>query len=236
MDDSGLYFSAAGGIALYSEIGKAKTGFWFEKDGEEFHYDGTTRKDGRPTLREADLDQSFDIGWAVDAALGYRFGAFRAEAEGAYFSASPSKIGSAELDKDLFDTLPSLSVLAIMANGWYDFDTGTMFVPFVSLGLGAFNGSLSSGAPKNAPSDFEATVSSAWGFAYQGSAGVAMELGGGLSLNLAYRLFGTLEATYTTEVDSALGAGLPETPDKVIAATAYPLLAHRIELGLSFSF
>ena len=148
INDSGIYFEAGGGLVLFSEIGKVKSGDWFEKDGKPFYYDddGTTKKDGTPTLKEADYDAGYDIGWAIGGAVGYRFGDIRAEAEVFYFSASQNRLGSADIDKDVFDTPPSLSVLSLMANGWYEFDTGTVFSPFIGLGLGGFQGAFSSGA------------------------------------------------------------------------------------------
>ena len=115
MTDSGIYFEAGGGLALFSEIGKVKSGTWYEEDGEPFYYDGTTKKDGTPTLKEADYDAGYDIGWAIGGAVGYRFGDIRAEAEVFYFSASQNRLGSADINKDVFDTPPTLSALSLMA-------------------------------------------------------------------------------------------------------------------------
>ena len=235
MDDSGIYFNAGGGLALFPEVGKVKAGSWFEKDGEPFYYDSGTRKDGTPTLKERDLDASFDIGWAVGGAIGYRFGAVRAGVEGSYFTANFNEVGGIEIKQDAYDTAPGVSAFSIMANGWYEVDTGTIFSPFVGLGLGALQGTNSSGVLKDAPDGTEAIVHSGWGFAFQGGAGVAMQVADGLSIQLRYRLFGTLETTYTDETtDSDLLAGLPGSPDKAIAAIAFPLLVHGIELGLSY--
>ncbi len=233
---SGIYFTGGAGLALISEIGKAKGGIWYEKDGKAFYYDSSgTKKDGTPTLAEGDIDYGFDMGWALAGAIGYRFGALRAEGTGSYFSANYNSFGNFDVDKDDYETPPSFTTFAIMANGWYDFDTGTMFTPFVGLGLGAFQGTNSGGVPKNAPDSFEATAQSAWGFAYQGGAGVAMEVVDSLSIRLGYQLFGTLETTYIDEeTDSDALSFLPDSPDKAISAIAFPLLVHRIELGLSY--
>ena len=78
---------------------------------------------------------------------------------------------------------------------------------------------------------------SAWGFAYQAGVGVAMEVADGLSVQLGYRIFGTLETTYTTEItnESLLSLSIiPDAPDKYISALALPLMVHRIELGVSY--
>lgn len=88
---------------------------------------------------------------------------------------------------------------------------------------------------ENAPDGSEATVHSGWGFAYQGGAGVAIKVAGGLSIRLGYRLLGTLETTYTHEdTDSDTLALVPDRQDKIISAIALPLLVHRIELGLRY--
>ena len=233
---SGIYFTGGAGLALISEIGKAKIGSWYEKDGKAFYYDNSrTKKDGTPTLAEGDIDAVFDMGWALAGAIGYRFGALRAEGAGSYSSGDLNSFGGTKIGKDDYDTPPSFTTFAVMANGWYDFDTGTMFTPFVGLGLGAFRGTNSGGVPKNAPDSYEAPAQSAWGFAYQGGAGVAMEVVDSLSIRLGYQLFGTLETAYMDEeTDSDALSFLPDSPDKAISVTAFPLLVHRIELGLSY--
>ena len=232
MSDSGLYFNVGGGLSLFSEIEKAKVGLWFEKDGDAFYLDGAVRKEGTPTLKEGDYDVSFDMGWAVGGALGYRFGAVRVEGEGSYFSANLNKYAGLELDQDDFETQPSMSVLALMANGWFDVDTGTIFSPFIGIGVGGLQGTSSQGVGKNAPDDFEAIEHSGWGFAYQAGAGAAVEVTDGLSIRLGYRLFGTLETTYTAEVE------VEDSPlaDTSFQAVAFPLLVHRIELGVGYQF
>ena len=233
MSDSGLYFNAGGGVSLFSEIGKAKGGDWSEKDGEAFYLDDNgDKKDGTPTLVEGDYDVSFDMGWTVGAALGYRFGAVRVEGEGSYFSANVSKMGDFEIDGDDFDPQPSISVLSLMANGWFDVDTGTIISPFLGIGVGALHGNSSQGLRKPAADDAEVVEHSGWGFAFQGGAGAGIEVTDGLSVRLGYRLFGTLETTYTYKVDVEDS----ETEDKSVLGLAFPLLVHRIELGVSYQF
>ena len=72
-----------------------------------------------------DCDASFDMGWAVGGAVGYRVGAIRVEGEGAYFSATLGKFGALDIEKDDFDTQPGIAALSLTANGWYEIDTGT---------------------------------------------------------------------------------------------------------------
>ena len=233
MSDSGFYFNVGGGLSLFSEIEKAKEGLWFEEDGEAFYIDDDeTRKDGTRTLKEGDYDVSFDMGWSVGGALGYRFGAVRVEGEGSYFSANLNKFAGLDLDQDDFETQPSMSVLALMANGWFDVDTGTIFSPFIGISVGGLQGTTSRGVLEGAPDDFEPIEHSGWGFAYQAGAGAAVEVTDGLSIRLGYRLFGTLETTYTSKVEATGPAGA----DMTVHAVAFPLLVHRIELGVGYQF
>ena len=224
MSDSGVYFNVGGGLSLFSEIGKAKVGLWWKKDGDEFYFDETgARKDGTPALKEGDLDVSFDLGWAIAGAVGYRFGDLRVEGEGAYLAATLNKYTGMEIDKDTFDTQPGIGVLALMLNGWYDIDTGTIVSPFLGIGVGGLQGTTTQGVPKNAPDEFEARVHSGWGLAYQAGAGAAVEVIDGLSVRLGYRLFGTLETTYTSETDTAGSATVSAVADKLVQGVAYPL-------------
>ena len=232
--DSGIYFDVGGGLAIVPEIAKAKVGLWYEKDGKEYYLDTATgeKKDGTPTLKEADYDAGFDLGWTVGGALGYRFGDIRAEADVSYTSANYNKLGGIEIKKDNYDTLPSLTILSFMANGWYEIDTGTMFSPFIGLGLGGFHGTISTGKPKGAS---ESTEQTGWGFAVQGGAGVAVEVTDGLSIRLGYRLFvAPLETTYTYESTDLKIDPAGNSVDKAIIGTAAPLMVHRIELGVSY--
>ena len=84
--------------------------------------------------------------------------------------------------------------------------------------------------PKNAADDFESVEHSGWGFADQAGAGVAVEITDGLSVGLGYRLFGTLETTYTAKTDVTNLAAA----DKAVQGLAYPLLVHRVELGVRY--
>ena len=114
-----------------------------------------------------------------------------------------------------------------MANGFFDLDTGTPFVPFIGIGVGAVNLSVKLNASEDAPKpQFEG---SGWGFAYQANVGVAYEIVDAVALNLGYKFFGTLE----TQVTDAGADADSETDDMYVKPT---LLAHRAELGVRFRF
>ena len=232
--DSGISVAVGGGVALVSEIAKAKGGFWYEKDGKEYYLDPSTgeRKDGTPALKDVDPDPKygFELGWTVSGALGYQFGDVRAEAEVSYTSANQNMAGGVELTDD---TLPSLNLLSLMANGWYEIDTGTMFRPVVGVGLGAVQGAYSS-ANADGTSGSSGMDFNGWGFAVQGAAGVAVEVSDGLSVQLGYRLFAAPQITLTSEVSGPNTDLAGNSADKTVGGLAFPLWVQRIELGLSY--
>ena len=114
--------------------------------------------------------------------------------------------------------------MAILANGFFDLDTGTPFVPFIGIGVGAVNLSV-----KLFPDDKETKPhfeGSGWGFGYQANVGVAYEIVDAVALTLGYKFFGTLETQVTD-------AGEDDAKDEYVKPT---LLAHRAELGVRFRF
>ena len=121
----------------------------------------------------------------------------------------------------------NLTVMAILANGFFDLDTGTPFVPFIGIGVGAVNLSvkLFDDPMTITPHVFEG---SGWGFGYQANVGVAYEIVDAVALTLGYKFFGTLE----TEVTDA-GEDDDDSDDMYVKPT---LLAHRAELGVRFRF
>ena len=223
--DSGLSIAVGGGVAFVSEITEFKAGHRTEKDGEVVSEQELTSVE--------DYLAGFELGWSVHGALGYQFGDIRAEAEFSYLSANQNKLESGgreiEFSEDDYDALPRLAAMSFMANGSYELDTGTPFSPFVGIGIGATNLSLLGATPKDAADDFEPTEATGWGFAYQAGAGLGVEVADGFSIRLGYRLFGTLETELTseTEWDSPL-------VDTVISTGAFPMMAHRIELGIGY--
>jgi len=108
-------------------------------------------------------------GWTVHGAVGRTFGDhFRAEGELLYSDAK-GKSGDGRI-----------KVLAGLANGYYDFDTGTKLRPFVGAGVGVGQVKLDGG-----PVHDDAT-----GFAYQMQTGVSYPINDRLSTQIAYRYLG----------------------------------------------
>jgi len=79
---------------------------------------------------------TYDVGFAAGGQIGYAFGGPRVELEYSYRYNSAHTIGSADGE---VDATGSLRANAFLANFIYDFDTGSRWVPYVGLGLGAAN-------------------------------------------------------------------------------------------------
>jgi opacity protein-like surface antigen len=114
-----------------------------------------------------------DTGFTVSGAAGIRLDGiglrgFRGELEGGYSEAENSNQPG------------HTSVSFGLANVYYDFSTGSPLRPFVGAGIGI--------------GDVDDGFASGTGLAYQGTAGVAMNIGGGFDLELAYRYFGVTGA------------------------------------------
>lgn len=111
-----FYVGAHGGLSLQSES-------------------TLTDKSGVPPLIDVDVD--FDAGGTVGGVLGYRFPLGRnsidAEVEATY------RTNGIDTASALGVTVPvagDLTSVAVMANGWFNFGTGTPFTPYVGGGLG----------------------------------------------------------------------------------------------------
>lgn len=148
----------------------------------------------------------FDTGLGLSGAVGHAWGNFRLEGEfsnrkndldaidvqsltiaGVLFTA----LGTADLTGDT-------SSFGFMANGWYDVDTGTKWVPFVGAGLGVakINIDVESVAGVAVVYDESDTV-----FAYQVGAGIGYKVTPTVTVNLAYRFFGTSDPEFDDGVD-----------------------------------
>jgi opacity protein-like surface antigen len=211
METAGIYVNAGGGLAIVP---------------------GTTEtphsKDFLENPRNSnDADWAFDLGFGVDGAVGYDFGIFRADLEFAYltskfvFDVDPDDGRGDNVEAD-----DSLTVMAGMANAWYDLDTGTAWTPYIGIGVGATN--LTVQLADGSDEDDEYFNGTGWGFAYQAGVGVAFEVLDGFSLVAGYQFFGTLETDVT-----APGESTDDDDDHSVSPT---LMAHGVQLGLRFLF
>ena len=127
----------------------------------------------------------FDPGYAFGGDVGYDFGPVRLEGEIEYRSNDYDKAGLDSVGKA--KSGGSYKSLALMVNGYYDFENSSSFTPFLMAGIGGADidtDSVTSGG-LNVPDD------DSWQFAYQVGAGVGWEFTDSWILDISYRFFGT---------------------------------------------
>ena len=152
-------------------------------------------------------DLDFDPGVGVTGAVGYAWDDLRLEGEISfrYNNLDSLSVSSVTTGGTTFATavgsLPvngAASTLGFMANAWYDFDTGTPWTPFIGGGAGGAYMNLDISSVGGTPVIYD---ESDLVIAYQGSAGLAYQVNSLTSVNVSYRLFGTMDPTFSDDVD-----------------------------------
>ena len=191
---------------------------------------------------------SFDVGLVgLRLAGGYRIFGFRPEVELSYRELpltnleyeSLSLSNGVKLTGDALEAFndtvsvqaPSdIRLLGLMANVWYDLDTGSPVVPFIGFGMGASQVTIRSKIkielPLPLPPEQVFPPSSGWAFAYQAGGGVGFDLGFGMTAHIGYRVYGTTDAEMEWNAEGS-------TTEDVLRA---PSLHHNVGLGLQFRF
>ncbi len=156
----------------------------------------------------------FDNGYAVNAAIGYKFGMPRIEGEISWQKNDFDKQIETGTTRNAGG---DLSVSAFMINGYLDFETHTRFTPFITLGIGFANvdvNDLTSSGTKVL--DDNDTV-----MAYQAGAGVAVDIAENIVLDFKYRYFMTQDQDFTAI-------------DKSIIHNEFS--SHNLLIGIRYSF
>ena len=212
MESSGIYVNVGGGLAILPGT---------EDTPHSRNFPANPRNVN-------DANWAFDIGFGVDAAVGYDFGSFRTDLEFTYLTS-----------KFVFDVNPdagrgdneeaddTLTVIGGLANAWYDLDTGSAWTPYIGIGVGATFLSVQLATGQDEEDRY--LDGSGLGFAYQAGLGVAFEVLSGFSLTAGYQFFGTLD----TEVTDDNGTTDNDDDDHTVTPT---LMAHGIQLGMRFLF
>lgn len=146
------------------------------------------------------FETEFDPGFVAQGAAGYAWRNFRFEGEASYRRASADTLNVTAVTLagvGAFNTaLPlkgggDVTALGLMANGWYDFDLGAKWRPFIGGGVGIANVSLNDvtgdigGTPSPLADDDD------WVLAYQAGAGIGYQYNPSLTISLGYRFFAT---------------------------------------------
>lgn len=172
-----------------SSVALAETNGWYvgAEGGANFVPEETFKAgDGTNSWKE-----SHDTGYGLLGQAGYGFGPLRAEGELGWRSNGVSKA----TQNGLVTGNGDLDVISLMANVYYDVNTGTAFTPYVGVGIGGANlrahhirGTAANGASGTLTKDDD------YVFAYQGILGGSYAINDALSLNADYRYFRTTEA------------------------------------------
>ncbi|TNJ39026.1 porin family protein [Chlorobaculum thiosulfatiphilum] len=126
-----------------------------------------------------DIDDALDSGLVLNGAVGYNFGSARLEGAVGYQSHDVS---------DADDV--NISILTVMANAYYDFDTDSGIRPYIMGGAGIAD------VDTNQDTDSE-TV-----FAWQVGAGLGFEVADNTTLDLGYRYLKPSEIEDSIDIES----------------------------------
>jgi opacity protein-like surface antigen len=152
----------------------------------------------------------FDGGFGINAALGYRFDAFRIEAEYTFMNNECDTAGAAGLSSD---TVGNVNLRAWMFNVYHDIEIqGWCWQPYLGAGIGIYQSELNGLFP-----DFFQQVGGAFAttpinatsnmpFAYQFRAGASRPLGERTDLFVGYRYFHGEELTFSSAPFAGPGA------------------------------
>lgn len=153
-----------------------------------------TVKGGVTQAQDQSFDTSYDTGFTGGAAVGKKFGNYRAEVEGIY---EESDVDSAAVDG-------KTEFYGAMVNGLYDFKNASRFTPYVGAGVGY-------GKVRYSSDTAGVDSSSEDALAYQGIAGVGYELNPCWTLTGEYRYVGTTKEADTRYQSHSAVAGLRYT-------------------------
>ena len=177
-----------------------------------------------------DFDTEFDPGFGVHGAVGHSWDGFRLEGEVSYrkndldaltvTNVTLAGIGSFDVAAE-FDAEGDVSALGFMVNGWYDFDTGSPWKPFIGGGVGTARISLNEVSATVAGMSVPLADDEDQVFAYQAGAGIGYELTPTIIVSLGYRFFGTLDPEFTDVT------GIPFDAE---------YRSHNVEVGVRFLF
>lgn len=153
-------------------------------------------------------DAGFDNGFGLSGAIGHSWGAFRLEGELSYRENDLDDLDGITVNGFLVTALGAVdlggdvSSFGFMANGFYDFDTGSKWAPFLMAGIGGskINLDVTSVAGTSTTYDESDTV-----FAYQAGAGLGYNFSPKTSVNAQYRFFGTSDPTFDDGTDNVDG-------------------------------
>ena len=213
----GPYISAAGGVALVPGFNDTPHDLIKALDAPGSVSGETDDDEVTLSFRpKGAADWDFDVGFVAGGALGYAFGPARIDVEFSYLSANFEFASDGDKGADPADD--NFTALSLLGHAWYEVDLGSFLAPYLGVGAGATNLAVKLNFD-DVKKRFDGT---GWGFAYQAGAGIVLRVVAGISLDLGYRFFGTLQTEVFDNADPDLSSVSPA------------VMAHRIQLGLRF--
>ena len=210
-------------LLLSSNIAMAEGPYWGVNGGAAFLQDANNTGGG------VDIESQTDTGFALGTFAGYEFGNnLRVEGELNFRRNSMDELtivqdagagvalGVGDLDGLSADADGDISALSGMANVYYDFRTGSPWVPYVGAGIGVAHVMADVDILDVKVVDDADTV-----FAYQAMAGVSYFVQPDLVLFAGYRYFGTAD---------------PELEDEAGGAFDSEYQSHNVEVGFRYAF
>lgn len=129
-----------------------------------------------------DYKATSETGWLTQGQAGYAFGPWKVEGELSWRDNALDKVGR-------YGGHGSTTVLAPMVNGIYEFLPDSRWHPFVGIGVGAANIDVGTATVRGV----NRYSGDDWQFAYQGFAGVDVDVTRNIALKAQYRYFATLD-------------------------------------------
>lgn len=143
-------------------------------------------------------------GFIVGGAAGYKFNAFRAELELEYIQVGIKSLSFYNTGTTI-NTTGTQSNLAGMANGYWDFATGTPWVPYLGFGVGIAELGMNNIA--NASSGKSILNTTAATFAFQGMLGVKYNMNNQWAAGAEFRYFKTPDGWFINSDGLSTSAG-----------------------------
>jgi outer membrane protein OmpA-like peptidoglycan-associated protein len=197
---------AAAVVAAVPLAAQAGDAGWYAGGGGGVNF----KRDGEVGQVNNKLD--FDTGWMGLLRGGYDYGnGWRTELEGGYRDNNVDKVDGVSQSGDV-------KTWDAMVNVLYEFETGTMFRPYLGIGLGGANVSYNNvgGIAGSRIDDQD------WVFAFQGIAGANIELDPNWAVFADYRYFATDEPDFNT--DSGTEVEADERNHSVVVGVRYKWL------------
>ena len=143
--------------------------------------------------------------YVAGGAAGYQFNAFRAEVELEYLQVGIKSISQFNFPAITVNTTGTQSNLAVMVNGYYDFATGTPWVPYLGIGVGVARFGLNNiRAVRTGRLLENGTITT---IAFQPMVGVQYHINNQWGIGVELRYFKTPDGTFRTPLGLTSSAG-----------------------------